>query len=159
MGLSIVGLPAAPAIAAPAAAGWLHTEGARIVDADDDRYIVKAVNWFGLETANCAPHGLWQISLDDGLAQIASFGFNTIRLPFSNECIAGSTTSGIDAAKKPGLVGKTPLQVMDAVIAGAAGTDFGSSSTVTARTPAHSRSSGTPRPGPSNAGSPTGARW
>jgi endoglucanase len=119
MGLSIVGLPAAPAIAAPAAAGWLHTEGARIVDADDDRYIVKAVNWFGLETANCAPHGLWQISLDDGLAQIASFGFNTIRLPFSNECIAGSTTSGIDAAKNPGLVGKTPLQVMDAVIAGA----------------------------------------
>ena len=77
------------------------------------------MNWFGLETANCAPHGLWQISLDDGLAQIASFGFTTIRLPFSNECIAGSTTSGIDAAKNPELVGKTPLQVMDAVIAGA----------------------------------------
>jgi endoglucanase len=119
MGLLIVGLTAPPAAADPPTVGWLHTDGARIVDAGGSSYVVKAVNWFGLETTNCAPHGLWQIGLDDGLAQIASFGFNTIRLPFSNECLAGSTTSGIDAAKNPDLVGKTPLQVMDAVIAGA----------------------------------------
>ena len=48
--------------------------------------------WFGMETAGCAPHGLWQIGLDEGLAQIASFGFTTIRQPFSNACLHAQTT-------------------------------------------------------------------
>jgi endoglucanase len=70
-----------------------------------------------METANCAPHGLWQISLDQGLAQISSFGFNTVRLPYSSECLHASGTTSISAAKNPGLVGKTPLELMDIVVA------------------------------------------
>ncbi|MBA8795374.1 endoglucanase [Friedmanniella endophytica] len=108
-----------PDRAVAATSGWLRTSGATITTADGRPYVIKAVSWFGMETANCAPHGLWQIGLDAGMAQIASFGFTTIRLPYSNECLAGSSTSGIDASKNPGLVGKTPLQVMDAVIASA----------------------------------------
>ncbi|HET9648644.1 MAG TPA: cellulase family glycosylhydrolase, partial [Microlunatus sp.] len=117
LGVAAVGLTASPAAAAPASVGWLHTEGARIVDRAGRPYVVTAVNWFGMETPSCAPHGLWQIGLDEGLAQIAGFGYNTIRLPFSNECLAGTLTSDIDATKNPTLVGKTPLQVMDAVVA------------------------------------------
>src|SRR6187401_2033172 len=77
----------ASAEAAPSSVGWLHTQGSQIRTAGDQPYVIKAASWFGMETSNCAPHGLWQISLDTGLEQIRSFGFNTIRLPYSNECL------------------------------------------------------------------------
>ncbi len=96
--------------------GWLHTSGSKILTAANKTHTIKAINWFGLETSNCAPHGLWQISLDAGLAQIASFGFNTIRLPYSNECLTATEPTSIDYTKNPDLVGKTPLQIMDAVV-------------------------------------------
>jgi endoglucanase len=105
-------------VAVPAV-GYLHTSGASVVDSAGVPFTIKAVNWFGLETTNCTPHGLWQISLDAGLDQIASWGFNTIRLPYSNECIEGTHVDSIDYAKNPALAGKTPLQIMDAVVAGA----------------------------------------
>lgn len=107
----------APLSAHAAADGWWHTSGSRIVAADGSTVTIKAANWFGLETPNCAPHGLWSITLDEGLAQIADMGFNTVRLPYSNQCLAASTTSSIDASRNPDLVSLTPLQLMDAVIA------------------------------------------
>ncbi|GGL99914.1 cellulase family glycosylhydrolase [Nakamurella endophytica] len=116
--------PAAPVAQAarPAAAalgdGWLHTSGSAVVDASGAPVQIKAVNWFGLETSNCAPHGLWQIGLDAGMAQIASWGFNTVRLPWSNQCLAAPAT-GVDAVKNPTLQHRTGQQVMDAVVASA----------------------------------------
>ena len=77
LALASVAMTGAPASAAPGP-GWLHTNGAVIETADGRPYVIKAVAWFGMETASCAPHGLWQISLDDGLARIASFGFTYI---------------------------------------------------------------------------------
>lgn len=104
----------------PPMTGKLHTSGSQILDDSNTPFRIKAVNWFGMETTNCAPHGLWQISLDSGMAQIAGFGFNAIRLPFSNQCIEQRTpVQGIDAVLNPGMQNKTPLQVMDAVIASA----------------------------------------
>jgi endoglucanase len=79
--------------------------------------VIKGISWFGMETSNCAPHGLWSISLDAGLAQIASMGFNTIRLPFSNECIEQPVTTSINAFENPTLVDLSPLQLMDAIVA------------------------------------------
>ncbi len=110
--------PDAGSASVPAAPlpGWLHTDGATIVTADGSPYVIKAIAWFGMETGNCAPHGLWSISLDAGLAQIASMGFNTIRLPYSNECLASGVTTSINANANPGLVNDTPLQLMDAVV-------------------------------------------
>ncbi len=103
--------------APPSSVGWLHTDGSRILTAADRPHTIKAVSWFGMETSTCAPHGLWQISLDAGLAQIRSFGFNTIRLPFSSECLHRASTTGIDATKNPMLVSLTPLELMDAFVA------------------------------------------
>ena len=100
----------------------LHTDGSRIVTESGEGFTIRAVNWFGLETSNCAPHGLWTISLDQAMDQIASSGFNAIRLPFSSECLAASASavSGVDAGRNPTLVGKTPLQIMDRVVDAAA---------------------------------------
>ncbi|MCS5733661.1 cellulase family glycosylhydrolase [Herbiconiux daphne] len=106
---------------AASVAGWLHTDGATIEREDGSPFVIKAIAWFGMETSNCAPHGLWSISLDAGLAQIASMGFNTIRLPFSNECLAAAHSTSIDANANPGLVDLSPLQLMDVVVQSAKG--------------------------------------
>jgi endoglucanase len=103
-------------------AGWLHTDGAQIRTSDNSGYVIRAVSWFGMETSNCAPHGLWSIKLEAGLAQIKSMGFNTIRLPFSNECLASPTTNSIDYTLNPALQGLSALAVMDAVVASAKAT-------------------------------------
>jgi endoglucanase len=123
--VGLVGSSAATTVAEPAAAasaskrlpGWLHTSGSSIKTAKNTTYVIKAVAWFGMETSTCSPHGLWDISLNSGLARISAMGFNTIRLPFSSECIGSATTTSIDFAKNPKLAGKTPLQVMDYVVA------------------------------------------
>ncbi len=101
---------------------WLRTDGSEIVTPSGDDFTIRAVNWFGMETSNCAPHGLWRISLDQAMDQIASFGFNTIRLPYSSECLAGTAAavSGVDSGLNPGLQRLTPLQIMDRVVDAAA---------------------------------------
>jgi endoglucanase len=54
------------------------------------------------------------------LDQMAGAGFNTMRLPFSNELFdAASKPNGIDFAKNPDLVGLTGPQIMDKIVAGA----------------------------------------
>ncbi len=122
-GAVLLAVTAVTATALPAAAasptGWLHTQGSQILDSTGKAHVIRAASWFGMETANCAPHGLWQIRLDDGMAQIASFGFNAIRLPYSNECLAAKQPTGIDFSKNKNLQGLTPLQLLDAVVASA----------------------------------------
>ncbi|WP_245636054.1 cellulase family glycosylhydrolase [Herbiconiux solani] len=107
---------ASAAAASASLAGWLHADGATLEKADGSPYVIKGVAWFGMETSNCAPHGLWTISLDAGLAQIASMGFNTIRLPFSSECLAASASNSINAGVNPTLVSLSPLELMDQVV-------------------------------------------
>jgi hypothetical protein len=96
----------------------LSTSGNTIVDARGSRVILQGVNWFGFETANHAPHGLWIRDYKDMLKQIKQQGFNTIRIPFSLAALKSSTTSGIDYSngKNAALAGKTPQQVMDIII-------------------------------------------
>jgi endoglucanase len=108
--------PAEVARARTRSVGWLHVSGSKILTSDNRTYIIRAVSWFGMETSTCAPHGLWEISLDEGMARIASLGFNTVRLPFANECLRATEAHSIDGRKNPSLVGKTPLQVMDRLI-------------------------------------------
>lgn len=104
--------------ASPVAPGFLATDGSKIVDSNGDTVQLRAVNWFGLETSDCMPHGLWQRSLDDIMDQVASVGFTALRLPFANECLTASP-EGLDEESNPGLVGKSSIEVMDAVIAAA----------------------------------------
>ncbi len=96
----------------------LSTSGNMIVDASGKSVTLQGVNWFGFETANHAPHGLWTRDYIDMLTQIKQQGFNTIRMPFSLQALASNTTSGIDYAngRNAALAGKTPQQVMDIII-------------------------------------------
>ena len=110
----------APGHGPPATPVALRAEHGKLVDGDGHEVRLTGVNWFGMETPNFAPHGLWARNWQDMLDQIASAGFNAIRLPFSNQLLeAGSLANSIDATKNPDLHGLTGLQVMDRIVEGA----------------------------------------
>ena len=122
--LVAVGLTVAPPGGAKpaeaAGAGYWHTSGTTIVDSANQPLRIAGVNWFGFETANYAPHGLWTRDYKSMLDQIKATGFNTIRLPYSSQMFdPGSTPNGIalDNGKNADLVGLSPLQVMDKIVA------------------------------------------
>ena len=70
------------------------------------------INWFGMETRDRAPHGLWTgRTPDDFLSQVVGFGFTTIRFPVSPEVIRpGYRVSSW--AKKYGSDGRQVLEYM-----------------------------------------------
>src|SRR5262249_22287533 len=106
--LGVISAPVGHAQTAPRTpvARPLHTDGARFLDAENQEVRVTGVNWFGLETDTFAPHGLWARNYGDMLDQIAAAGFNTVRLPFSNQLFdAASAPHGIDYGKNPELKG------------------------------------------------------
>ncbi|MFF2073662.1 glycoside hydrolase family 5 protein [Kitasatospora sp. NPDC058162] len=140
--------PAAPSTptAAPVltgarlAASWsgpLSTRGRYVVDANGDRFKLKAGNWAGAQgtwegsgsttdpSHNQAgqvsyniPLGLDRAPLGQILTGFHGLGLNAVRLPFANALIHDSGTVPDSAvAANPQLRGKTPLQVYDAVVA------------------------------------------
>ncbi len=120
----VVPSPDVPAIlgdaAAPTRVGFLHTDGRNILDSSNRVVRLTGLSWFGLETSNYAPHGLWTRSLDSMLDQIHSLGYNVIRVPWCNQMLdAGSTPNGIDFSQNPTLMGLSALQILDHVVAGA----------------------------------------
>ncbi|MFM8290349.1 MAG: cellulase family glycosylhydrolase, partial [Planctomycetia bacterium] len=79
---------------------------------------IAGVNWFGLETSNFAPHGLWTRGYKEMMDQMKSLGFNTIRLPYSDQLFdAASTPGGIDFSKNADLKGLGGLAIMDTIVA------------------------------------------
>ncbi|MBX9789207.1 MAG: cellulase family glycosylhydrolase [Pirellulales bacterium] len=100
-----------------AISGYFHTSGSQILDANNQVVKIGGVNWFGFETSNFAPHGLWARGYKSMMDQMKQQGFNTIRLPFSDQLFdAGSTPNGIDFSKNPDLVGLSGLQIMDKIV-------------------------------------------
>ncbi len=96
---------------------YLHTDGARLLDARGRQVRLTGINWFGLETCAFAPNGLWARNWRDLMVQIHDLGFNTIRLPFSNQLLdPGSQPNSIDYTLNPDLKGLTGLEIMDKIV-------------------------------------------
>jgi len=120
--VSHVPTPAVPAAQTPtpdalAKLNYLHTDGALIRDQSGQEVILTGLNWFGLETDNLAPHGIWARSYKSMLDQIVQTGFNCLRLPFSNELFDPKLTpNGIDFSQNPDLKGLNGLEIMDTII-------------------------------------------
>ncbi|MDB5489924.1 MAG: endoglucanase, partial [Reyranella sp.] len=100
-----------------AAPGWLSTSGNQIVDSAGHSVQIAGVNWFGFENNDLAPHGLWTRSYQSMMDQMVDLGFNTIRLPFSNDTLHSTGTPNINYAANPDLRGLSALQVMDKIAA------------------------------------------
>ncbi|MCP4887928.1 MAG: cellulase family glycosylhydrolase [Planctomycetaceae bacterium] len=98
--------------------GALSTLGNQIVDESGVAVRLAGVNWFGFETTNFAPHGLWSRGYIEMMDQMKAEGFNTIRLPFSDELFeASSTPNGIDFSQNPDLQGLAGIEIMDRIVA------------------------------------------
>ncbi|MCJ8312481.1 MAG: PKD domain-containing protein [Pseudomonadales bacterium] len=72
---------------------WLHVVGSKMYDSNDRQVRLTGVNWFGFETRALIPMGLWSAAEGgrtyiDMLDQIKALGFNTVRIPFSDEVIS-----------------------------------------------------------------------
>jgi endoglucanase len=104
--------------AAAAGTGYWHTNGRQLLDSNNQPVRMTGINWFGLETANYSPHGLWSRGYKDMLDQMKSLKYNTLRLPFSNQLFdAGSTPTSIRYDLNPDLQGLSGIQIMDRIIA------------------------------------------
>lgn len=98
----------------------LHTSGSDLLDSAGKKVNLTGVNWFGFETNTYAPHGLWARNWESMLDQIKSTGFNTIRLPYSNQMFdKASKPNGINYHLNPDLKGLTGMQLMDKIVRGA----------------------------------------
>jgi len=96
---------------------YYHTYGNKILDSNGQPAVFNGNTWFGFETSNFAPHGLWIRSMDSMLDQMKSLGYNLLRIPYTNEMfLPGKMPSGIDYTLNPDLQGLMPVQVLDKLI-------------------------------------------
>lgn len=104
---------------AQAGAGYWHTSGRQILDAAGQPVRIAGVNWFGFETANHVVHGLWARDYKSMIDQMKSLGYNTIRMPYSDDILKpGTMPDSISYdGKNTDLRGLTSLQVLDRIVA------------------------------------------
>jgi endoglucanase len=76
----------APA-AAGAGSGYWHTSGNQILDANGTPVRIAGINWYGFETPDEIAHGLWAQDYHAIINDIKNLGYNTIRIPFSNQMV------------------------------------------------------------------------
>jgi len=115
--LLTAGLVLAPSHEAAAAGeGYWSTSGAKIVDSSGNVVRMTGVNWFGFETSNLMPHGIWSANWKALLDQVKSMGLTVIRLPYSDDIMANPVVQGVNTAVNPDLVGITTLALMDKIV-------------------------------------------
>ncbi|MFF7280606.1 cellulase family glycosylhydrolase [Streptomyces griseorubiginosus] len=104
---------------ADAGAGYWHTSGRQILDASGQPVRIAGINWFGFETSNHVVHGLWSRDYKSMIDQMKSLGYNTIRIPFSDDIFkAGTVPNSIDfsSGKNADLQGLSSLGVLDRIV-------------------------------------------
>jgi len=109
---------ARPASVQAAGAGYWHTSGRQILDSSNTPVRIAGINWFGFETNNYVVHGLWTRDYKAMLDQIKATGYNTIRLPYSDDIFkAGTVPNSINFYQmNTDLQGLNSLQVMDKLV-------------------------------------------
>ena len=110
-------------------ASYLHAKGGKLYNDDNQPVRLTGVNWFGFETSNFGPHGLWARDYHGVLLQIKSMGFNCIRLPFCDAMLRdGAKVQSINffgtdpfyerdkTEMNKELAGLSPLLMMDELL-------------------------------------------
>lgn len=102
---------------------WLHTEGTQIVDGYGRPFKLVGLNWYGAEENDFVPGGLMFRPYQELLDQIKALGYNSIRLPFSNQLVEQNPIVSQYLDANPELAGRHALDILDALItyAGAIG--------------------------------------
>jgi aryl-phospho-beta-D-glucosidase BglC (GH1 family) len=106
----------------PVGTGYWHTNGIQIVDEANQPVRIAGINWFGFESSTYVVHGLGQRDYHDLLRQVKTLGYNTVRLPFSDQLFfANSVPNGIsfNNGMNQDLQGLNGLQILDKIVAAA----------------------------------------
>jgi aryl-phospho-beta-D-glucosidase BglC (GH1 family) len=104
------------------ATGYWHTDGNRILDSNNVPVRIAGVNWYGFENHHEVVQGLWIQDYHTVLNSIKNNGYNTIRLPFSNQMVESPIIPDNiqynvgDYAINTDLQGLNSLQIMDKII-------------------------------------------
>ncbi|MBX3720431.1 MAG: cellulase family glycosylhydrolase [Turneriella sp.] len=95
----------------------LSTKGRYIVDAAGTRFKLKSVNWYGASDTRQVVGGLDKQPIANIVNLIQQWGFNSVRLPFSNMMLHDTTPVPIEyVSANPQFAGLTPLQVYDMTV-------------------------------------------
>lgn len=101
---------------------YLHTDGNKILDDNNNEVRLTGVAWFGYETPEAVFHGLWKRSYEEMIDTVADRGFNIIRVPLSvatiNKWRNGEVTEArsVDVNTYPELKGKSGEEILDMAI-------------------------------------------
>lgn len=95
----------------------LNTDGRYIVDSSQNRFRLKSVNWYGASDTQYVVAGLDKQPIEHIVSLIQEWGFNSVRLPFSNLMLhRNEPVSNESVAANPQFFGKSPLEVYDATV-------------------------------------------
>ena len=102
--------------------GYWHTQGARVLTVQNVPVRISGMNWSGFETTAMVPGGLKLQDYHSILRSIAASGFNTVRIPFSNQMIESPTVpSDLRFENEHGsintdLANLDSLQILDRIV-------------------------------------------
>jgi endoglucanase len=104
-----------------AGTGYWHTSGNQILDANNQPVRIAAVNWYGFETTTFVAHGLWASDYKAILNLIKSSGYNTVRIPLSDQLVAQNPVPPSTAINRNGIntdipANATALQILDLIV-------------------------------------------
>ena len=110
------------ASARAAGAGYWHTSGNRILDSANQPVRIASINWYGFETTTFVAHGLWINDYKAILNLIKSSGFNTVRIPYSDQMMSQNPVLGTMNINRNGIntdiaADARALDVLDKIIA------------------------------------------
>jgi aryl-phospho-beta-D-glucosidase BglC (GH1 family) len=102
---------------------WLSTRGTQIVDHAGHPVYLNGLNWYGAEEGDFVVGGLDYAPYETILQAIEQRGFNSIRIPFSNQMVEQNPVVTAHLAANPSLQGLHALDILDRIIqyAGAIG--------------------------------------
>jgi aryl-phospho-beta-D-glucosidase BglC (GH1 family) len=97
---------------------YFHTAGNQIVDVNGKPVRLASVSWFGFETTTYVAHGLWARNYKDMMNQMVQLGFNTVRIPYSEDIFnSANAPNSINYSLNPDLRGLSSLQILDKIVA------------------------------------------
>lgn len=115
----VLGRPASQSLARTrpvAPPGYWHTRGTQIVDSSGAPVHIAGVTWYGMESSRWVPAGLDYQPYTAILSLVKSLGYNTIRLPISNEMIESNPVVTQHIKANPQFAGEHALTVLDQLV-------------------------------------------
>jgi endoglucanase len=95
----------------------LHTAHHWIVDAKGNRVKLAGVNWYGADNTEFSVGGLAYRRLAAIAHEVKAMGFNSVRIPWSNELVeTNPAVPDYAVAANPTLKGKRALEVLDLAV-------------------------------------------